>query len=407
MNRVRSSRRLEAETLRNVEVMWLMSGLHPDFKTISDFRRDNAKAIHKTFRAFSIMLRQLGLYGGELVATDSTKFRANNSRKNNHNKTSVERALSRLDKEISEYINALDNADKEEEGETVPSAEDIKAALEKLRERKVDIEELLKQVQAEGEVSTVDPDARMMRSGGDARKLDICYNVQTTVDSENKLIIDFDVNNRADDSGNLHAMSEKVKEVLEVETFTHLADKGYYESEDIAKCEGDGITCLVAKKKPGGSGAQSDEFTIDKFVYDRGEDWYTCPCQCQLRFTRMQKHNNGKEYRVFANYPACKRCVRRDECTKGKARLILRLPYQDTLDAVDERTRNNKGLYEKRREIVEHPFGTIKGIWGFKQFLCRGIEMVTAETSLVYMAYNMRRVVNIFNTKGINPALAW
>ena len=219
MNRVRSSRRLEAETNRNIEVMWLMDNLTPDDKTICNFRKDNAKALRKTFRAFTVMLRELGLYGGEVEATDGTKFRANNSRKNNHNKATVERELSKIEKKISEYMNTLDRADEEEKDEKAPTADELKAALEKLNERKIRFEGLLSRVEAEGEVSTVDLDSRMMRSGGDARNLDVCYNVQTTVDHQNKLIVDFDVSNCADDSGNLHLMSEKVKEVLEVETF--------------------------------------------------------------------------------------------------------------------------------------------------------------------------------------------
>lgn len=399
MNRVRSSRRLEAETNRNVEVMWLMDGLKPDDKTICNFRKDNAKALRKAFRAFAIMLRDLGLYGGEVEATDGTKFRASNSRKNNYNKTSVERELSRLEKKISEYMNALDQADEEERGEKAPTADELRAALKKLNERKVKFEELLSRVEAEGEVSTVDPDSRMMRSGGDARKLDVCYNVQTTVDGKNKLIVDFDVNNCADDSGNLYMMSEKVKEVLEVETFTQLADKGYYESGDIIKCEENGVTCLVAKKKPVG-GAQGNRFSLDKFTYDQENDCYLCPCQTTLRFMRVQNHSNGKEYRVYANYGACGQCALRSECTKGKARLIRRLPCQDKLDMVDERTRTNRELYRKRQEIVEHPFGTVKAVWGYKQFLCRRTVMVAAETSLAYIAYNMRRVVNIFEAEG-------
>ena len=193
--------------------------------------------------------------------------------------------------------------------------------------------------------------------------------------------------------------------IIPLTTFTQLADKGYYAGEDIIKCEENGITCLVAKKRPVG-GAQGKEFSLDKFSYDRENDCYRCPCQTLLGFMRIQKHSNGKEYRVYANYSACGQCALRSGCTKGKARLILRLPYQDELDLVDERTRKNKELYRKRQEIVEHPFGTIKAVWGFKQFLCRKKVMVTAETSLAYMAYNLRRAVNIFTANEWNLATA-
>jgi hypothetical protein len=226
MNRVRSSRRLEAETQRNVEVMWLMEGLTPDDKTISNFRKENTRALRETFRVFVQMFRELGLYGGEVEATDGTKFRANNSRKHHHNRTTVERELSRLDKKINEYLKALEQADQAEEEERAPTAGEIGAALEKLRERKVKFEGLREQVQAEGEVSTVDPAARLMRSGGDARPLDVCYNVQTVVDGKEHLIVDFEVIDRSDDKGNLERMSEQTMEALGVDSIVNLADKG-------------------------------------------------------------------------------------------------------------------------------------------------------------------------------------
>jgi len=405
LNRVRSSRRMEAETRRNVEVMWLMDGLKPDDKTICNFRKDNAEALRQTFRAFVKMLRRLGLYGAELEAQDGTKFRANNSRKNNHNKTTVERELSRIEKQISEYMNVLDQGDKEEEGERAPSADKIKAAMERLNERKIKFEELLERVEAEGEVSTVDPDARLMHSGGDARKLDVCYNVQTITDGKHSMIVAFDIADSSSDRGNMEGMSELAKEALEVESLTVLADKGYYDGEDIEKCENNGVTCLVAKPRPGGT-KKAEEFAHEQFIYDREKDLYICPCQTELRFMRKQKHSNGNEYLVYSNFPACGRCPRRAECTKAKYRQIWRPLYQDTLDEVDRRTKTNKALYRKRQEIVEHPFGTIKAVWGYKQFLCRTKPKVTAEIALAYSAYNLRRAINIFAEKGISIVAA-
>lgn len=177
IHRVRSSRRLQAETQRNVEVMWLMDGLQPDDKTISNFRKDNAKALRETFRAFTKLCHALGLYGGERVGVDGTKVRANNSRKNNHNQTTVERELARIDKRISEYMNALEEADAREQEEATPTREQIRQALEKLSERKEKFEDILKRLETEDEISTIDPDARLMRQGGDGRALDVCYNV--------------------------------------------------------------------------------------------------------------------------------------------------------------------------------------------------------------------------------------
>jgi len=401
LHRVRSSRRLEAETLRNIEVMWLMDGLTPDDKTISNFRKDNTKAIRTVFREFNIMCKNLALFGGKTGATDGSKFRANNSRKNNHNKTTVDRELARIDKKVSEYLNALDKADAadEEEKETPLTAEQIAEALEKLAKRKEKFEDLAQRLETESEVSTVDPDARLMRSGGDARTLDVCHNVHTIVDDKHNLIADFDLTDRSDDKGMLQNMSERAMEVMETETLTNLADKGYYDGEDIVSCEENGVTCLVAKPKSGGS-KKKEGFTREDFIYDKGSDCYICPCQNKLRFMRTQRLVNDKEYRVYANYPACNKCPRRSECTESKSRQIFRLPYQDTLDIVDERTRNSKGLYRRRQEIVEHPFGTIKAVWGYKQYLCRGAEKVSAETALACLAYNLRRVFNIYGGNG-------
>jgi len=402
MHRVRSSRRLNAETHRNVEVMWLMDGLTPDDKTIANFRKDNAKAIREVFREFNKMCRMLGLFGGEVAATDGSKFRANNSHKNNHNKTTVDRELSRIDKKISEYLNALDEADAEEADEIKPTAEQIREALEKLGERKTEYEGFLERLETESEISTIDPDARLMRQGGDGRALHVCYNVQTIVDDKHHLIIDFDVTDRSDDKGNLENMSQRAKDVMGTDTLINLADKGYYDGEDIAKCEGNGVTCLVAKPKAGGAEVKEQGFKREDFVYDKGNDCYICPCQNNLKYMRNQNHSDGKEYRVYSNYPACGKCPQRSECTKSKYRKILRLPYQDTLDIVDERTRMLKALYRKRQEIVEHPFGTIKAVWGYKQFLCRTKPKVTAETALAFLAYNLRRVMSIFMEKGEN-----
>jgi transposase len=199
-------------------------------------------------------------------------------------------------------------------------------------------------------------------------------------------------------------MSEKAKEILEVETLTNLADKGYYDGQDIAACEAAGVICMVAKPKHGGV-KKEEGFTRKDFEYEREHDCYMCPGKNQMLYMRNQKHSDGKIYRIYADYAACGKCPRKGECTKGEYRQILRPLYQDTVDIVDERTRNNKGLYRKRQEIAEHPFGTIKAVWGYRQFLCRTKPKVCAEVSLAYLAYNMRRVINIFTGKRKNPAV--
>jgi len=360
-----------------------------------------AEPLRNVFREFNKLCRALGLFGGKVTATDGSKFRADNSRNNHHNKTTVERELSRLDQKISEYLNALDTADAAEESEEKMSSEQIREILKKLSERKEKYEGYQKRLETESEISTVDPDARMMRSGGDARALDVCYNIQTIVDEKHHLIADFDVTTNSSDMGNLQNMSEKAMEVMGVETLTNLADKGYYDGQDISNCEAKRITCLIAKPKSAGY-AKSEEFSRAGFLYDCENDYYVCPCNKQLGFRWAKKYENGKESRIYANYQTCAECPQKSVCTKAKHRQIERMSYQDTLDIVDRRTRNNKKLYQKRREIAEHPFGTIKAVWGYKQFLCRGQLKVTAETAMACLAYNFRRVINIFKENEMN-----
>jgi hypothetical protein len=183
---------------------------------------------------------------------------------------------------------------------------------------------------------------------------------------------------------------------MEVETITNLADAGYYYSEDIVACEESGITCLVSKRATGGP-KKAEGFNRKDFIYDHKKDVYICPCQNELRYMRYKKHISGRNYRVYANYTACGKCEKKPQCTISQFREVSRLSCQDMLDVVDERTRMNKKLYRKRKEIVEHCFGTIKAVWGYRQFLCRTKPKVTAETALAYMAYNIRRAYNIFS----------
>ena len=402
LHRVRSSRRLRDEAVRNVEVMWLMEGLRPDDKTICNFRKDNAKALRETFREFVLMCREGELYGGEVIATDGTKFRANNALKNTHNEIVVKNELGRIEKRIRKYLEELEEADQEEEGESPPDTEKLKAALEKLRQRKANYEGLEKRVVAAGEVSTVDPDARLMRMGGDGRRLDSGYNVQTVVDGKHHIIVDFEVTNNSGDNGNLYKMAGRAKALLGVQTLVNLADKGYYDSDDLAACERNGITCLVAKPRQTGP-AKAAAFAYRQFVYDRDKDRYVCPGNQHLEYRRTKKNFSGKECRVYVNYTACRTCLEKTECTNYRYREIHRLPHQDILGIVEERTRKNQELYRKRQAIVEHPFGTIKAVWGYKQFLCRTKVKVTAETALAYLAYNIRRVFTISMETGLQP----
>jgi transposase len=403
LNGIRSSRKLEAETHRNIELMWLMCKLKPDFKTIADFRRDNKDALVKVFRQFNVLCKDWKLFGESLVAVDGSKFRANNSKRSNYSQKKIKRNLAYLDERIDEYMKALDETDEKETDLTVPTAEEIKQRLTELQSRKRDYENMLSNMQAQGinEVSTTDPDARMMSVNNNG--VDVCYNVQTVVDAEHKLVVDCEVINNPTDHGQLNKMGSRAKEVLGVEKLQVLADKGYYSTNDLVKCEEAQLTTYVAK--PRNHGTQDEEFRADKFTYHAENDLYLCPAGQELFPGRIRKINDV-EYRDYKNRRACRDCEMKERCTKmQKGRVISRNLNQALLDQVDRRTEENKTLYRRRQMIVEHPFGTIKRQWGFGYFLTRGLSSVKTEASLTFLAYNLRRVMNILGVEGMKMRL--
>ena len=416
LNRVRSSRRLEAEAKRNIEVMWLLENLTPDDRTICNFRKDNAKALKKVFREFSLWCNSQGLYGKELAAVDGSKFRANTSRKNIHTQKGMEKKIVEVDKKIEKYMKELDENDANQVDETKLSPEKIKEILKNLNDKKTGYETWLNQIETNGgeEISTVDPDAHLMHTNGDGRSFDACYNVQTIVDEKYKLIVEFDVSTSPDDSKSLSKMTESAKEIMEVSELQVTADKGYYNGEDIEICEKNGTTCYIPKMQSGRP-APNPNYGREYFRYDKKEDCYICPKGEKLPFMRMNKRSGGYKDidgndiidRLYKNKSACRKCPNREKCTKNKTgRRIYRSPYQDSLDTVDIRMKSDDAgqIIRERKKIVEHPFGTIKYVWGFRQYLCRGQEMVSAEQSLAFLAFNFRRVFNIYKSNGENLA---
>ncbi len=362
LNRVRSSRRLEDEAGRNLEVIWLMKKLQPDHKTIADFRRDNIKAIRAVFRDFTRLCNEWGLYGRELVAIDSSKFRACNSKRNNYSAKKLERHIKYINEKIDKYLQEIEENDKLEEGIAKrPTADEIKERINELRERKQKYEKYKKQLKETGvtEISTTDPDARLMCNNNNA--VDVSYNVQTTVDSKHKLIADFKVTQNPNDLGELDNMALRAKKLFGVESLEVVADKGYYKAEDLKKCVDNGITPYVTKQVYA-NGTGDKDFYSDKFKYDKERDVYICPAGKQLCYVRDRKQKEkgiiSYEYR---NYEACKDCELKGRCTKSKkGRLITRHVDQDFLDTIDLQTELNMDKYKLRQMIVEHPFGTIK-----------------------------------------------
>ena len=400
LNRVRSSRRLEHEAKRNVELLWLLEKQAPDFKTIADFRKNNKKAIKEIFKDFVRLCKEWELFGKETVAVDGSKFKASNSKKNNYNKKKIERHKKYIEEKIESYLEELDENDELEKEDRQPSAEEIKKRIEELKNRKTRFEGLEKELETSGrnEISTVDPDARLMNNNNNS--VDVAYNVQTTVDAKHKLICDFEVTTEPNDLGQLSPMSMRAKKILKADTLNVLADKGYYDVKCLKTCVGNNIRPYVSKQtRPNRTGDK--DFYDDKFSYDKQKDVYICPTGKELKYarTRTTKKDGlvGYDYR---NVKACQVCKEKIRCSSSeKGRSIYRRKDQDFLDQIDLRSKEDYAIYKKRQMIVEHPFGTIKRWWDGGYFLTRGIERVSTETALTYTAYNFKRVVNILGVE--------
>jgi len=400
LNRIRSSRRLEQEAIRNLEIIWLIRKLKPDFKTIADFRKDNKKALKKVFRDFTKLCDEWELFGKELVAIDGSKFRACNSKKNNYNSKKLERHLKYLDERIESYMQELDHHDITEASLEKPDVNTITERIQQLKDRKEKYESYQRKLKQSGEneISTTDPDSRLMANHNN---VEVSYNVQTTVDAKHKLIADFKVIQKPNDLGELDNMALRAKKLFGNKTFEVLADKGYYQAKDLKKCTENGITVYITKQTYA-NGTKDPAFYSDQFKYDPTKNVYLCPAGKELHYYRDRKKDGkiiGYEYR---NDAACKKCEFKERCTKAKkGRTICRHADQDFLDRIDSQTKRNIKKYKLRQMIVEHPFGTIKRGWGAYFFLTKRKVSVSAEISLSFLAYNLKRAINILGTEEI------
>lgn len=401
LNRIRSSRRLEHETIRNIEVIWLLKKLQPDFKTIADFRKDNKKALKAVFRNFNKLCDEWGLFGKEMVAIDGSKFRACNSKRNNYNSKKLDRHMKYIDEKIDKYLNQIDTGDELEASDRKPSSDEIKEKIQELKRRKEKYEGYKKNLEESGqnEISTTDPDARLMCNNNN--NVDVSYNVQTTVDAKHKLIADFKVSQKPNDLGELDNMAIRAKKLFGGQGFEALADKGYYKAQDLKKCVENGITPYVTKQIYS-NGTGDRDFYSDKFIYNKEKNVYICPKNKELYYFKDRKSKGEIIGYDYKNYEACSDCELKSRCTKSsKGRSICRHVDQDFLDTIDLQTELNMNKYMLRQMIVEHPFGTIKRSWGAYYFLTKRKISVTAEVSLVYLSYNLRRAINILGTKEI------
>ena len=412
LNRVRSSRRLEKEAQRNVELMWLMRKLRPDFKTIADFRVDNRSVLTAVFKQFVCFCRELDMFGGELVAIDGSKFRASNSRARIFTAGKLADRLQRIEEQIRAYLAELDHNDQEQE-QTVQdpsSAQDLQDKIAKLRERQQHYRALQQEMQQRDlkQIALTDADARLMpqsfsQGGGTV----VAYNLQTAVDSKHKLIAAYTVTNDTNDLRQLTNMATQAKQALGVERLEVVADAGYYDGDEVAACEAQGIQAYVAKPPSSSKSLNEGLFSKQDFVYDAAADGYRCPAGEWLsyRFTATQKGRELKHYYTSA----CSHCELRPQCTSradGGPRQVTRLVNEDALDRMAQRMAAEPEKLKLRKELAEHPFGTLKRPWNQGYWLLRGLSKVSAESALSMFAYNARRLINILGVPALIAALA-
>lgn len=394
LNRIRSSRRLEAEAHRNLEVIWLMRQLSPDFKTIADFRRENRGAFRKVFRAFVALCRDLDLFGRELIAIDGTRIKAVNSRERNFTKAKLDKALAESDERLARYLEQLDTADRDDEdGSTNGSVVRLQEKIDAIRERRARLEGHRKTLEESGEeqISLTDPDSRAMHGG---TRVSVGYNVQIAVDTRHKLIAEQQVHAKVSDLGLLTETASAAREVLGVERIDAVADRGYFKIEDIEAAEAAGVTPLVPKPIRGSSAANGF-FTKEAFAYDPAADVYTCPGGHRLTGGRPRKVAGGARVARYTNRAACRGCPLKARCTNADFRVVNRFENEAVLDRMADRLAARPDVLDQRRESVEHPFGSIKQWMGQGAFLMRRIENVRAEFSLTALAYNLRRAITI------------
>ncbi len=401
LNRVQSSRRLEREAGRNVEVMWMTGRLVPDHKTIADFRKDNGPAIRKVCAQFVTLCRQLGLLAKASVAIDGSKFKAVNNRDRNFTAAKMKRRMAQIEESVARYLHQLDSADRQEPSlaQTMKTTR-LAEKIERLKREMARLEalEAERQISEDQQISLTDPDARSMATSGRGSGT-VGYNVQTAVDIEHHLIVTHEVTNVGHDRAQLSPMAKQTKATLEVDELDVVADRGYFSSEEILACDRAGITVTLPKQMTSG-GKSKGRFVKADFRYLADEDVYICPAGEQLKYYFTNEENGLTLRRYWTN--ACRTCAIKNRCTTGVQRRITRWEHEHLLEAVQRRLDENPQAMRQRRETVEHPFGTIKARMGATHFLMKRLKNVRTEMALSVLAYNLTRVMNII---GIRPLI--
>ncbi|QWU15609.1 IS1182 family transposase [Paenibacillus sophorae] len=392
MNGIRSSRKMETETKRNIELMWLIGKLHPDHGTLSAFMKNNQTAIKKLFKEFTLLLKGFGLIDGQLVAIDGTKLKANCSKKQHFNANIVSKKLEYIDEKIDAYLHDFLTEDNRQKKQEI--TEKLEVYQERMHELQV-IKQKLKET-GEKQFCVTDPDAKSMKNNG---KHEVCFNVQTAVDSKYKLIVDCDTVNDVNDQGQLSNMAEKTKQVFHDQKTTILADTGYYNYLEIIDVV-DESTELLIKPQKGKQNKVASGFDKENFEYDAINDRYICPLGYELPF-KWNGKQNGKEYRRYT-CEAFDICGQKESCTSAKGgRAVTRLKDEEVIEQITENTRSQSNIYKQRAAIVEHPFGTMKRHLGYTYFLTRGLASVGTETNLICLAYNFKRLIKIKGVKDL------
>ena len=402
LNRVQSSRRLEREAGRNVEVMWLTGRLAPDHKTIADFRKDNGRAIRQVCARFVVLCRRMGLLAQASVAIDGSKFKAVNNRDRNFTRAKMERRLAQIEESVGRYLQQLDSADRQGPSEALAAKTTrLKEKIAKLKEEMQRLHALEARMLAtpDQQISLTDPDARSMATSGRGSGV-VGYNVQTAVDAKHHLIVTHEVTNVGTDRSQLASVAKEAKATLETQSLDVVADRGYFSGEEILACTEAGITVTLPKPMTSNSKAEG-RFGKQDFRYLAEEDVYVCPAGERLTYRFTSEEHGLALRRYWTN--ACQSCAIKHDCTTGKQRRITRWEHEHVLEAVQRRLDQHPEKMRQRRETVEHPFGTIKARMGATHFLMKTLPRVAAEMALHVLAYNLTRVMNIL---GIQPLLA-
>jgi transposase len=402
LNRIQSSRRLERESGRNVELMWLLGRLSPDFKTIADFRKDNGKGIKNTCRTFIGLCRQLNMFTDAIVAIDGSKFKAVNNKDNNYTPQKIKFHIDRVEKHIDEYLKQMEAADRAEN--LTADDQPIEEKITKLKQKLSELKALEAKVNdhPDKQLSMIDPDSRLMKTHGMTRA--VCYNVQTAVDTKNHLIVAHEVTNKQD-RGQLCRIGKQAQAALENKGVTVIADKGYFSGPDIKDTQDAGMTALVPKGDTSGS-EKKGIFNLSMFEYDATKDVYICPAQKELtyRFTGFERGMNIRKY--FLDIMTCRACTMKSQCTNSPGqRRMSRWEHQDCIDQVTELMETRPDSMLIRKQTVEHPYGTIKCWMGATHFLTRQLKNVGTEMSLHVLAYNLKRMMSIFGEAELIAAI--